>query len=91
MQIRSTIIKLLLHYTPDELLGHIAHEIEQQAVSYANAGAPMRAFYLRAQVASLREAAAKVREIPYSTSVRYPYFCENGPDCQCGNSHRGNI
>jgi hypothetical protein len=39
MQIRATIIKLLLHYTPDELLGHIAHEIEQQAVSYANAGA----------------------------------------------------
>jgi hypothetical protein len=52
-----------------ELLGHIAHEIEQQALSYANAGAPLKAFYLRAQVASLREAAVKLRAIPYPTKA----------------------
>jgi hypothetical protein len=69
MQIRATIIKLLLHYTPDELLGHIANEIENQSFSYANAGAPLKTFYLRAQVASLREAAVKLRAIPYPTKA----------------------
>lgn len=50
MQIRATIIKLLTHYTPEELVRHIAGELQQQAAHYQTVGAPL----LAAKMAELK-------------------------------------
>ena len=65
MQIRSTIIKLLTTYVPEQLLRHIAHEIDQQSAHYATVGAPIRADYARRQAAVIRAAAVALDRLPY--------------------------
>jgi hypothetical protein len=65
MQIVATIKKLLRVYPPDELLGHIANELEQEAAHYETVGAPMKAKYTRALVAELRMSAERLEDIQY--------------------------
>ena len=69
MQISSTIKKLLSQYTPEQLLRHIAYEVEQQALHYKVVGAPMRAEYGMAQAKVLRLAAKNVEELTYPILV----------------------
>lgn len=65
MQIRATIIKLLLAYQPPDLLSHIANEMEQQAAHYETVGAPKKAAYLIRQVEVLRDAVYSLDALKY--------------------------
>lgn len=65
MQIRATVIKLLLHYLPHELLTHIANELIVQSDHFETVGAPRRAKYAKAQAVALRKAAQDLDAIPY--------------------------
>lgn len=65
MQIKATIKKLLSQYTPEQLVRHIAFEVEEQGNHYQTVGAPIRADYARRQVVSLREAAKALDTLPY--------------------------
>jgi hypothetical protein len=65
MNIRQTIIKLLTRYTLEELMRHIAYEIEEQGNHYLTVGAPIRADYRRRQVAVLRNTAVVLETLPY--------------------------
>ncbi len=65
MQIRATVIKLLSHYTPEELMRHIAGELQQQAAHYKTVGAPLRAAYIEDEALVLHNAALELRALPY--------------------------
>lgn len=65
MLIRATIIKLLLHYLPQDLLTHIANELIVQSDHFETVGAPRRAKYAKAQAVAVRKAAQDLVEIPY--------------------------
>ncbi len=69
MQIRATVIKLLTQYVPDQLLRHIANEVEEQGRHYLAVGAPIRADYAMRQAAVIREAAKALDALPYRTST----------------------
>jgi hypothetical protein len=60
MLIRDAIIKMLSHYQPEEILRHMAHELEEQANHYKTAGRPMSASYLVKEVEALRECAKAI-------------------------------
>lgn len=65
MQIRATILKLLKAYNLDELLGHIANEVECNANHMHTVGARVRAAHYDAQTAILKEAAEKLSKLEY--------------------------
>lgn len=65
MQIVATIKKLLRSYDISDLVGHIAHELDDQAAHFETVGAPRRAAYLRAEAEALREVKAKIASIQY--------------------------
>jgi hypothetical protein len=69
MQIGSTIKKLLSQCTPEQLLRHVAYEVEQQAAHYQTIGAPMRAQYGTNQVKVIRDAAKVLDKLVYPTPV----------------------
>jgi hypothetical protein len=65
MNIRQTIIKLLTRYLPEHIIMHLYHELELEANHYETVGAPIRAAYIRRQVAVLHETEKKLNELPY--------------------------
>jgi hypothetical protein len=65
MQIRATIIKLLSHYQPEEILRHMASELDEQANHYKTVGAPMRAGYFAKEAEALRECAKAIDKMTY--------------------------
>ncbi len=69
MNIQATIIKLLLHYLPEQLLGHIANELKQQAAHYEIVDAPLRADYIRRQAAIILSATNELTALPYVVPV----------------------
>ncbi len=69
MNVRQSIIKLLVHYLPHEFLRHIANELEQQATHFLTVGAPIRYDYMNRQALVIRAAACELERMPYEETV----------------------
>jgi hypothetical protein len=70
MNVGQAIKKLLTHYLVEQVLMHLAHEMEQEANHYETVGAPLRAAYIRSQVEVLREAEKALSNLPYPQRVK---------------------
>ncbi len=63
IQRRATIQKMLRAWTAEELMRHIAHEIEQEAAHLEMMGAPVKAGRMREEVSILRGTAQSLAAI----------------------------